>query len=108
MWTTSTRPRSATTAAKQLSHFVHPGAQRIAAESNSPNLLVSALRSGATNTNELIVGGRQDRWPPVPVRVELPDVKPFPAAWELYETTRQIDCLKVDTIPVTGGAAEFD
>jgi hypothetical protein len=91
--------------AKQLYHFVRPGSQRIAAESNSPNLLVLAFRSGVTN--ELIVVGVKTGGPHS-VRVELPDAKPFPAVWELYETTRQIDCLKVDAIPVAGGAAEFD
>jgi hypothetical protein len=98
-------PKKRYYAAKQLYHFVRPGSQRIGAESNSPDLMVSAFRNSARN--ELILVGVKKSGSHH-VSVQLPDVRPFPAAWDLYETTRQIDCLKVDTVPVANGAAEFD
>jgi len=38
----------------------------------------------------------------------VPGNQPLPATWDLYETTRQLDCVKVDTPAITSGAAEFD
>jgi O-glycosyl hydrolase len=98
-------PKKRYYAAKQLYHFVRPGSQRIAAESSSPNLMISAFRNG-TNGELILVGAK--RGGSHHVRVELPGAHSLPAAWDLYETTPQIDCLKVDTVPVSKGAAEFD
>ena len=98
-------PKKRYYAAKQLYHFVRPGSQRIAAESNSPNLTVSAFRNGGPN--EVIVVGVK-KGGPGHVRVEVPGNQPLPATWDLYETTRQLDCVKVDTPAITSGAAEFD
>jgi len=98
-------PKKRYYAAKQLYHFVRPASQRIAAESNSPNLIVSAFRNGARN--ELILVGVK-KGPPDHVRVGLPGGQPLPATWDLYETTRHLDCVKVDTLAIANGGAEFD
>jgi hypothetical protein len=42
------------------------------------------------------------------IQVSVPPLETAPAAWELYETTRNVDCLKVDTVAVRNGVAEFD
>jgi O-glycosyl hydrolase len=98
-------PKKRYYAAKQLYHFVRPGSQRIAALSNSPNLMVSAFRNGARN--ELALVGVK-KGGPNRVRVELPGAQSLPATWDLYETTRLLDCAKVDTLTIRSGAAEFD
>jgi hypothetical protein len=43
------------------------------------------------------------------LKVELPQAAgPVPANWDLYETTRELDCQKVGTVPVRNGVAEID
>ena len=37
-----------------------------------------------------------------------PNLPPLPATWDLYETTRHLDCVKVDTLAIANGGAEFD
>jgi hypothetical protein len=32
----------------------------------------------------------------------------MPAVWHLYETTRSLDCLKVDNLIIKDGVASFD
>ena len=45
---------------------------------------------------------------PSRVQIALSHAEPMPIAWELYETTRNVDCLKVDTLLVKDGLASFD
>jgi hypothetical protein len=39
------------------------------------------------------------------LKVELPSST---GNWDLYETTRELDCKKVGTVPVRNGVAEID
>jgi O-glycosyl hydrolase len=98
-------PKKRYFAAKQLYHFVRPGSQRIAATTDVPSLLVSAFRNAPANSF-VIVGAKQGG--PGRVQIILPQVDPMPVAWELYETTRNVDCLKVDTTVIRGGVAQFN
>jgi O-glycosyl hydrolase len=98
-------PKKRYYAAKQLYHFVRPGSQRIAASTDAPSLLVSAFRNGTSNSL-IIVGAKQGG--PNRIQVVLPAGERAPASWELYETTRHEDCLKVDTLAVKDGIAQFD
>ncbi|PYV15758.1 MAG: hypothetical protein DMG21_14025, partial [Acidobacteria bacterium] len=98
-------PKKRYYAAKQLYHFVRPGSVRIAAKTNSPNLIVSGFRNG--DHDEIILVGVK-KGGPERVRVELPEVQSLLATWDLYETTRQLDCIKVDTLPLSRGVAEFN
>ena len=98
-------PKKRYYAAKQLYHFVRPGSQRIAASTEAPNLLVSAFRNAANNSI-VVVGAKQGG--PNRVQIALSHAEPMPVAWELYETTRNVDCLKVDTLLVKDGLASFD
>ncbi len=80
-------PKKRYYAAKQLYRFVPPGAQRIAASTDAPGLLVSAFR---TNEAIVIVGAKEGG--PNRVHVALPEGAGVPATWDLYLTTRQLDC----------------
>ncbi len=53
-----------------------------------------------------MVGAKQGG--PSCVQIALSHAEPMPIAWELYETTRNVDCLKVDTLLVKDGLASFD
>jgi len=97
-------PKKRYYAAKQLYHFARPGSQRIAASTEAPNLLVSAFRNAANGI--AVVGTKQGG--PNRVQIALSHAEPMPVAWELYETTRNVDCLKVDTLLVKDGLASFD
>lgn len=98
-------PKKRYYAAKQLYHFVRPGSQRIAASADASGLVVSAFWNGSTNSLVLVgvkVGG------PSRIQVVLSRADPMPSAWELYETTRNLDCVKVDYPAIRNGVAEID
>lgn len=42
------------------------------------------------------------------IEIELPPAAAGPASWGLYETTRELDCRKVNTIPSRDGHAEIE
>jgi O-glycosyl hydrolase len=98
-------PKKRYFAAKQLYHFVRPGSQRISATSEAPGLLVSAFRNASSNSLA-IVGAKQGG--PSRVQVALSPLSPTPTLWELYQTTRNVDCLRVDTLTIKDGVASFD
>jgi O-glycosyl hydrolase len=98
-------PKKRYYAAKQLYHFVRPGSQRIAATTDTPGLLVSAFWNGATDSFTL-VGVK--RGGPSRIQVAISHSDPAPSEWELYETTRNLDCVKVDTPRIRNGVAEID
>jgi O-glycosyl hydrolase len=98
-------PKKRYYAAKQLYHFVRPGSERIAATTETLGLLVSAFENRANNLLTL-VGVRQSG--PSHIRVVLPHDSPAPRAWDLYETTRNVDCVKMATVTVRDGVAEFE
>ena len=98
-------PKKRYYAAKQLYRFVRPGAQRIAANTAAPGLTVAAFHDRSKNSL-VVVGvkeGESNR-----IQIALSQDTGAPAFWELYLTTRSLDCQRVDTVPVHGGVAEFD
>lgn len=97
-------PKKRYYATKQLYHFIAPGSQRIAAGTRASGLTVSAFRNGARNSL-IIVGVKEGG--PNHIQVALSDGESAVSSWEVYETTRDVDCLKVDTIAVRGGVAEM-
>jgi len=98
-------PKKRYYAAKQLYHFVRPGSQRVAATSEAPGLLVSAFRN-ANSHSLTVVGVKQGG--PNHLQIALSPAGQMPTAWELYETTRHVDCMKVDTLVIKDGVASFD
>jgi len=98
-------PKKRYYAAKQLYHFVRPGSVRIAAQADAPSLTVSAFRNGSTNSL-VVVGVKQGG--PNRIQIALSGTDGAPAAWELYATTRTIDCQKLENVPVRNGVAQID
>jgi O-glycosyl hydrolase len=98
-------PKKRYYAAKQLYHFVPPGSQRIAATAMVSGVIVSAFRNVQTNSL-MLVGVKEGG--PNHIHVTVPDGEPAPATWDVYETTREVDCLKVDSVLVKDGDAELD
>jgi O-glycosyl hydrolase len=98
-------PKKRYYAAKQLYHFVRPGSVRIAAQTDAPSLTVSAFRNGSTNSL-VVVGVKQGG--PNRIQIALSGTDGAPAAWELYATTRTIDCQKLENVPVRNGVAQID
>ena len=99
------RPKKRYYATRQLYHFVPPGSQRVAARTDAPGLTISAFRGPATHSLT-IVGvkeGGANR-----LLVSLPKSADSPTAWDLYETTRNADCLKIDTVTVKDGMVLID
>lgn len=97
-------PKKRYYAAKQLYRFVRPGSQRIAAAGEVPGLLLSAFHNGADERLSL-VGVKQGG--PGEIEIALSDNEAGVAAWELYLTTRELNCQKADTIPVRNGLAKI-
>lgn len=92
-------PKKRYFAAKQLYRFVRPGAQRIAATADAPGLTVAAFRHSGSVT---VVGVKErgaDR-----VRIVMPGV----TSWDLYQTTRRLNCSQTDKLVSKDGAVEFD
>jgi O-glycosyl hydrolase len=98
-------PKKRYYAAKQLYHFVRPGSQRVGAASEAPGLLVSAFRN-ASSGSLTVVGVKQGG--PNRLQIVLSPTTQMPAVWHLYETTRSLDCLKVDNLIIKDGVASFD
>lgn len=92
-------------ATRQLYHFVRPGWRRIGVTTNTEGLTLSAFR-GDTDTSLVVVGVKEGG--PNHIKIELPSGASGPATWELFETTRDLDCQKVKTVPVQGGTEESD
>jgi hypothetical protein len=98
-------PKKRYFAAKQLHHFVRHGSQRIGAQADGQGLMVSAYRNAASNAL-IVVGLKQDG--ANRIQIVLLVGESAPVAWDVYATTRTVDCLKLDSVPVKNGAAEFE
>ena len=98
-------PKKRYYAAKQLYKFVRPGSQRIGAAVDSPGLMVSAFRND--RADELVIVGVK-KGGPDHVQVVLGASALLPTQWELYQTTRKLDCVKTDTVLIRNGVAEID
>jgi len=98
-------PKKRYYATRQLYHFVRPGSQRIAAQTDVRGLTVSAFRDGSSNTM-VVVGVKEGG--PSRIQFALPRSGAFPDSWELYETSRTLDCMKTDTVIMKEGVAQID
>lgn len=98
-------PKKSYYATRQLYHFVRPGWRRIAVTSEAPSLTLSAFQ-GPSPDDLAVVGVKEGG--PNRFRIELPRSVSTPASWDLYETTRELDCQKVGTVPIRDGRAEID
>ena len=98
-------PKKSYYATRQIYHFVRPGWRRIAAVTEAKGLTLSAFQ-GPSPDALVVVGVKEGG--PNRIRIELPQTAPGPASWDLYETTRELDCQKVETISVLDGHAEIE
>ena len=98
-------PKKRYYAAKQLYRFVRPGSQRISAAVDSPGLTVSAFRNDRADEFVIVAVKKAgiDH-----IQVVLSTAAPLPAQWELYQTTRKLDCAKTNTVPIRNGVADVD
>ncbi|HXX23374.1 MAG TPA: glycosyl hydrolase [Terriglobia bacterium] len=98
-------PKKSYYATRQLYRFVRPGWRRIAATTEVPGLTLSAFQ-GPSPDALVVVGVKEGG--PSRFQVELPQAGAGPTSWDLYETTRELDCQKVMTVPVQDGHAEIE
>jgi O-glycosyl hydrolase len=98
-------PKKRYYATRQLYHFVPAGSQRIAARTDAPGLTISAFRNTASDSL-IIVGvkeGGANRF-----EVAIPGGYEAPTSWDLYATTRNVNCVKMDAVKVQGGVAQVE
>jgi O-glycosyl hydrolase len=98
-------PKKSYYATRQLYHFVRPGWRRIGVFTEAPGLTLSAFQ-GPSPDALAVVGVKEGG--PNHFQVDLPQTATGPIGWELYETTRELDCAKVMTVRVRDGHAEFE
>jgi O-glycosyl hydrolase len=97
-------PKKRYYAAKQLYHFVRPGSQRIASLGDVTGLTLSAFRNGEDSQLSL-VGVKQGG--PGEIEIALPASDTGVGAWDLYLTTRELNCQRTDRFPVHDGVAKI-
>lgn len=98
-------PKKRYFAAKQLFRFVRPGSVRVAAATDSPQLMLAAFWDGSAGSMIIVgvkEGGRNH------VQVRIPDSQLTPASWDLYQTTRTQDCRKTGSVSVVNGIADLE
>jgi O-glycosyl hydrolase len=98
-------PKKSYYATRQLYHFVRPGWRRIAATTEAPGLTLSAFQGPSPDA--LVVVGVKDGGPSH-FRLQMSQTIATPASWDLYETTRELDCRRVWTLPAQGAQVEID
>lgn len=90
-------PKKRYYAAKQLYRFVPPGARRIAASSDSGSVVVSAFHDTA-NDSVVVVGVKEGGADTVEVSSTGGEMR----KWEVYVTTRDLNCAKQRTDHTSG------
>ncbi|MEW5978785.1 MAG: hypothetical protein AB1898_23555 [Acidobacteriota bacterium] len=98
-------PKKRYYAAKQLYHFVRPGSQRIGAQTNVPGLTVSAFRDVSSDA-VVIVGVKEGG--PGRIQIDLAKADSSLEVLDVYQTTRNLDCIRVATVPITKQEARID
>jgi O-glycosyl hydrolase len=98
-------PKKSYYATRQLYHFVPPGWHRIAAATEASGLTVSAFE-GPSPDALVVVGVKEGG--PARLQIALPPGSAAPLDWDLYETTRELNCQKVSTLRMRDGRAEVD
>jgi len=98
-------PKKSYYATRELYHFVRPGWRRIAVTTQAAGLTLSAFH-GPSPDALVVVGVKEGG--PHHFRIDLPQPDTGPANWDLYETTRELDCQRVMTLPARGDKVEID
>ena len=98
-------PKKSYYATRQLYHFVRPGWRRIAVTTEASGLTLSAFQ-GPLPGALVVVGVKEGG--PSRLRVDFPQTDPTPMSWDLYETTRELNCQKVMTVLARDGQAEIE
>jgi O-glycosyl hydrolase len=98
-------PKKRYYATRQLYHFVAPGSQRIGASTDVPGLTVSAFHNASAGS-ALVVGVKEGG--PGRVEIVFSGAAGTIESWELYLTTRSLDCEKTAAIATVNGNAELD
>lgn len=98
-------PKKSYYAAKQIFHFVPPGSRRIAISTTLRGLTVSAFRNARTDS--LIVVGVKEGGPNH-IEINVQGGEEAPRIWNVYETTRDVNCMRVGTIAINRGAGGID
>jgi O-glycosyl hydrolase len=93
-------PKKRYYAAKQLYHFVRPGAQRVGADSTDARTMIVSAFYNPARREFVLVGLKQGG--PDYVDIQFSGQETIPAAVEVYQTTRLLDCVKTDEAVVTG------
>ncbi|HVP48235.1 MAG TPA: hypothetical protein VMT32_16695 [Bryobacteraceae bacterium] len=99
------KPRKRYYATRQLYHFVPPGSVRIGALTNVPGLIVSAFHHAATQS--LVLVGVKEGGPNT-LAVTLPTAAGSASSWDLYMTTRSLNCEKTGNFRATGGIIQLE
>ena len=98
-------PKKSYYATRQLYHFVRPNWRRIATTTDASRLTLSGFQ-GPSPADLVVVGVKEGG--PNRLRIDLPQTSPGPALWDVYETTRELNCEKVMTLPARGDRVEID
>lgn len=92
-------------ATRQLYHFVPAGARRVGASSDARGTTISAFLDG--DAGSLIVVGVKEGGPEF-VDLSVNSKAGHVDSWDVYETTRSLDCAKTPTVATVNGVAEID
>jgi O-glycosyl hydrolase len=98
-------PKKRYFATKQIYHFVHPGSRRIAATVKGQGLTVSAFQDASAGS--LVVVGVKEGGVNH-VQLTLPGTEPAPDHFDLYLTSRTVNCLKQASVPMRNGVTELE
>ena len=99
-------PKKSYYATRQLYHFVRPGWRRVAATTDAASGLILSAFQGPTPEALVVVGVKEGG--PSHFEIDLPQTGAGPRNWDLYETTRELDCQRVATVAVHDGRAEIE
>jgi O-glycosyl hydrolase len=98
-------PKKRYFAIKQLYRFVRPGARRIAASSDAPGMMISAFLDSPANSL-IVVGVKQGG--SGSVQISLPGDVQEPRVWDVYQTTRTLDCRLTASLAAPRGVIELE
>ena len=99
-------PKKRYYAARQLFRFVRPGSVRIKATTEDSNLMVSAFRNDSSGS--LILVGVKRGASASQVQIALTGGSQIPLAWDLYQTTRSLDCASMGTLKTENNMVQLE
>ncbi len=98
-------PKKRYYATRQLYHYVRPGYQRIGAVADSAGMTVSAFQDAADASITLV--GVKERGP-ARLRVSVAGARSSPSRWDLYVTSRDLNCVKSSAVRPVPDGVEID